>query len=487
VDQQLRAAFRGVRISFPACAIALVIALGVCALPARGQDVNTITAKELGAGSRAAVDGIALKVLADTGVPSASVAVVVHGEIVYVHAYGNARLNPLTPARPEMAYSIGSVSKQFTSTAILMLVEQGKLSLDDTISKFLPTLTRANEVTIRQLLSHTSGYQDYWPQDYVPPFMTHPITAAEILEMWARKPLDFDPGTKWQYSNTNYVIAGVIIEKVSGEPLLQFLQEHVFAPLKMRGIENVDLKALPESDATGYMRYALGPPRVAPKEGPGWLFAAGELAMPAEELAKWDVGMLRETLLKPATYKQMETEIKLKDGQPTGYALGLQTGQADGHRVLRHGGEVSGFTSQNYVFPDDHVAIVVLTNQDASAAAGMIGRQIAGLILDSERSTNPAKLQRDRGIFEELQHGRIVRGLFTSNANAYFTEQALADYGSSLGALGDIKQFEMTEETGRGGMIFRAYRVSFAKRNVIITIYEMPDGKIEQYLVGPVE
>jgi CubicO group peptidase (beta-lactamase class C family) len=386
-----------------------------------------------------------------------------------------------------MAYSIGSVSKQFTSTAILMLVEQGKLSLDDTVAKFLPTLTRANEVTVRQLLSHTSGYQDYWPQDYVPPFMSRPITAAEILEMWARKPLDFDSGTKWQYSNTNYVIAGVIVEKVSGEPLLQFLQEHVFAPLKMQHIENVDLKPLSASDPAGYMRYALGPPRVAPKEGPGWLFAAGELAMPAEELAKWDIGMLNETLLKPATYKLMETEVKLKDGGATGYSLGLQVGQMGTHRVLRHGGEVSGFTSQNYVFPDDHAAIVVLTNQDASGAAGNIGRQIANLILENRADATAGKLQRDRKVYEELQHGRIDRALFTSNANAYFTAEALADYGSSLGPLGEMKQFVLTGEEGRGGMIFRAYRVSFANKNVVVTIYEMPDGKIEQYLVGAAE
>ncbi|HEY4838863.1 MAG TPA: serine hydrolase domain-containing protein [Candidatus Acidoferrales bacterium] len=466
---------------------ALAIALAVCVLPARGQDFRAQVTREISAEGRARVDRIAQQVLGDTGVPSASIAIVLDGQIFYVHAYGNARLNPTVPARPEMAYSIGSVSKQFTSTAMLMLAEQGKLSLDDKVAKYLPSLTRANEVTIRELLSHTSGYQDYWPQDYVPPFMTRPITATEILEVWARKPLDFDPGTKWQYSNTNYVIAGVIIEKVSGEPLLQFLQEHVFTPLKMRGIENVDLKALPETDATGYMRYALGPPRVAPKEGPGWLFAAGELAMPAEELAKWDIGILQETLLKHATYKEMETEVKLKDGGATGYALGLSTGDVDGHKALRHGGEVSGFTSQNYIFPDDHAAIVVLTNQDASGAAGMIGRQIASLILDNRNNADAAKLTRDRKIFEELQHGRIDRTLFTSNANAYFTEQALADYGSSLGALGQIQQFVQTGAQLRGGMIFRAYRVSFAKRNVIISIYEMPDGKIEQYLVEPVE
>jgi len=464
------------------CLVILALTLAATFLPARGQQSGSLSPEV-----RAKVDRAAQQVLAETSVPSASIAIVKDGQIVYVRAYGNARLNPPTPARPEMAYSIGSISKQFTATAILMLVEQRKLSLDDTVSKFIPDLTRANEVTIRELLSHTSGYQDYWPQDYVMPMMMHPITAKEIMETWARKPLDFDPGTKWQYSNTNYVIAGAIVEKVSGEPLLQFLQEHVFAPLKMRGIENVDLKALPETGATGYMRYALGPPRVAPKEGPGWLFAAGELAMPAEELAKWDIGMMNETLLKPATYNEMETQVKLKDGGATGYALGLQTGQVGGHKALRHGGEVSGFTSQNYLFPDDHAAIVVLTNQDASSAAGMIGRQIANMILGGGNEAGAEKPARDRKVFEELQHGRIDRALFTSNAKSYFTEQALSDYGSSLGALGAIQQFVMTDETGRGGMIFRAYRVSFAKKNVAVTIYEMPDGKIEQYLVGPAD
>src|SRR5208337_4245695 len=132
------------------------------------------------------------------------------------------------------------ISKQFTAASILLLQEQGKLSLDDKVSKFLPDLTRANEVTIRQLLSHTSGYQDYWPQDYVMPDMLQPTTAQHILDIWARKPLDFDPGTKWQYSNTNFVIAGLIVEKASGLPLLQFLQKNVFHPLGMSSVLNTD-------------------------------------------------------------------------------------------------------------------------------------------------------------------------------------------------------------------------------------------------------
>src|SRR5689334_3006641 len=164
------------------------------------------------------IDKVATDTLARTGVPSASIAIVKDGQIAYVKAYGDARLEPKTPATPQMRYSIGSISKQFTAAAILLLQEQGKLSLDDKVAKYVPNLTRANQVTIRQLLSHTSGYQDYWPQDYVMPGMLKPTDAQQIMDTWGKKPLDFDPGMKWQYSNTNYVIAGVIVEKVAKMP-----------------------------------------------------------------------------------------------------------------------------------------------------------------------------------------------------------------------------------------------------------------------------
>src|ERR1044071_1933747 len=172
------------------------------------------------------IDKLATETLKKTGVPSASIAVVKGGQVDYVKAYGDAHLDPRKHAAPEMRYSIGSISKQFTAASMLLLQEQGKLSLDDKVAKFIPDLTRANEVSIRQLLSHTSGYQDYWPQDYVMPMML--------------EPLDFDPGTKWQYSNTNYVIAGLIIEKASGMPLLKFLSERVFVPLDMKSVANID-------------------------------------------------------------------------------------------------------------------------------------------------------------------------------------------------------------------------------------------------------
>ncbi|HZZ39831.1 MAG TPA: serine hydrolase domain-containing protein, partial [Acidobacteriaceae bacterium] len=269
------------------------------------------------------VDAVAEHALATTGVPSASLAIVMDGKIVYTKAYGEARLDPDVPAEPQMRYSIGSISKQFTATAILMLQQEGKLSVDDPVGKYLPELTRANEVTIREVLSHTSGYEDYWPEDYLMPPMAQPTTAQHILDAWGKKPLDFEPGTKWQYSNTGYVIAGQIVEKVSGEPLMQFLEEHIFHPLEMKEVWNSDVTKLGETDAAGTIRYALGPLRPAPKEGRGWMFAAGELAMPAYDLAQWDVSVMDRTLLQAQSYDEMETAVVLKDGSSSHYGLGM--------------------------------------------------------------------------------------------------------------------------------------------------------------------
>lgn len=462
------------------CALALAVVLSSIAFAARAA-AQTQLSPDL----RDRIDKISADVLAKSGVPSASVALVKDGQIAYVKAYGDARIEPRTPATPEMRYSIGSISKQFTAAAILLLQEQGKLSLDDKVSKFVPGLTRANEVTIRELLSHTSGYQDYWPQDYVMPLMLQSTTAQKILDGWARKPLDFEPGTKWQYSNTNYVIAGVIVEKVSGKPLLEFLRERVFGPLGMSSVTNTDEHRLGDTDPAGYLRYALGPLRPAPKEGKGWMFAAGELAMTAQDLARWDISIIEQKILKPSSYREFENEVVLSNGLGTRYGLGVDVRSASGHRSLSHGGEVSGFTAQNAVFPDDRVAVVVLTNQDAAGAASEIADAVSPLLLATDDPATPRKLEQARKIFDGLQHGTIDRSLFTDNANAYFSEQALQDFASSLGPLGAPQSFEQVNQGLRGGMTLRVYLIKFPQKTLRAWTYEMPDGKLEQLQIAP--
>jgi CubicO group peptidase (beta-lactamase class C family) len=315
------------------------------------------------------------------------------------------------------------------------------------------------------------------------PGMLKPTTAQQILEVWALRPLDFEPGSKWQYSNTNYVIAGLIVDKVAGEPLWSFLGTRVFKPLGMTSVTNIDERALPATDATGYLRYALGPLRPAPKEAPGWLFAAGEIAATAGDVAKWDMSLIAQSLLKPASYRELEGTVRLTNGVSTQYALGMYAQMANGRRQLEHSGEVSGFTAENIVLPDDGAAVVVLTNQDAANAAGNIGRQIALALTDQMATTDQTRATLARQIFDELRAGRIDRTLFTDNCNAYFSEQALKDYATSLSALGAVTGFTAGPTSLRGGMIHRSFSVRFASRSVTISIFEMPDGKIEQFLV----
>ncbi len=439
------------------------------------------------AGMREKIDKAATEILAKTGAPSASIAVVRDGKIAYVRAYGTANLESKTAATPEMRYSIGSISKQFTAAAVLLLAEEGKLSLDDKLVRWFPDLTRAGDVTVRELLSMTSGYQDFWPQDYVMPMMMQPTTAQQILNGWAKKPLDFEPGTKYQYSNTNYVIAGLVVEKVSGMPLLDFLQKRIFGPLNMTSVYNTDAAALGANEPQRYLRYALGPLRPAPKEGRGWMFAAGELAMTAHDLALWDVSMIDQTVLRPASYRQMESEVQLANGVGARYGLGVSVAMNDARRAISHGGEVSGFTANNIVYPDQRAAVVVLTNLDATTASEQMATRTARILFATNDPATENALEQAKQIFAGLQHNRIDRSLFTANANAYFTDQALKDFASSLGPLGKPQEFTQQSQALRGGMTLRRYRVRFAQKTLRAWTYAMPDGKLEQYMVAAVE
>lgn len=376
--------------------------------------------------------------LAASGAPSVSVAVVNNKQLVYAKAFGKANLAQNKTADATTRYAIGSVSKQFTVAALLLLEEQGKLSLEDKVAKYLPQLTRAGEITIRELLSHTSGYEDFAPQDYMIPEWTKPTTPQAILKDWAQKRLDFEPGTRWQYSNTNYVVAGVILEKVAGQPLFSFLESKIFHPLGMSSAG--DCFAAPNADdATAYTRYALGPSHPALREGLGWMFAAGELCMTPTDLARWDIAFLDKRILAAHSWDEFTREVKLKDGKPTHYALGVTIGELDGVAEISHGGEVSGFLAKNELFPAKGVAVAVLSNSDGVSLSGPLGDQIARLVFAAGPAPAPeTELKRVREVLEGLQQGHIDRALFTSNANSYFTDEALADYKTSLTALGKL-------------------------------------------------
>jgi D-alanyl-D-alanine carboxypeptidase len=464
--------------------ISRIVHAGLTAIAVSASSLHSQSPSVVDATLPAKVDSIATQVLRSTGVPSATVAVVTHGTLAYAKAYGSAKLDPAVAATPDMRYAIGSISKQFTAAAILLLQQEGKLSLDDPVSRFIPGLMRGNEVTIRELLSHTSGYQDFWPQDYVMPMMLQPTTPQSIADRWAKQPLDFDPGTRWQYSNTNYTLAGMVVEKAGGMPFFEFVRSRILTPVGLQSASDFDARPT-AANATGYVRYALGPLRAAPDAGSGWMWAAGELAMTASDLAKWDVSIIRRSLLNPESYNQLETEVRLKNGAGTGYGLGVDVAMQGGRLLIEHSGEVSGFTAENMVFPEDSAAIVVLTNQDAAPASGAIARSIAQMLFTAEDALAQSRTAQARAIFEGLQRGTIDRSLFTSNANAYFSDQAVKDFASSLGPIGALTSFIQTGTQKRGGMVLRVYRASFPNRALRVWTYETADGKLEQYQVSP--
>jgi D-alanyl-D-alanine carboxypeptidase len=414
---------------------------------------------------------------------------------VYARAFGMARIAPSLAAEADMAYPIGSISKQFTATAVLLLEEQGKLSVDDPVSKYFPELTRAGEVKLRNLMTMTSGYEDFAPQDYSIPAWYKPEDPAATVKEWAGKALDFDPGTQWQYSNTNYVLLALIVEKVTGEPFYQYLREHVLGPAGLNTAPDASgpdaaFNAYTDRErlkTTGYVSYALQPPRVLPLEAAGWYFGDGELAMPATALLRWDTTFMNQSILKPASYREMETPFVTKDGKNTGYGLGVRVSDHHGHRELEHGGEVGGYVAENIVFPEDKLAIVVLTNEVASNAAATIGLRLTELLLPAAA---PAEAAPDPvaemlpGILAGLAQGQLDRAKFTANCNAYFSAEAIADFKATLAPLGAVKSVYRTRTQLRGGMLYSAYRVVFGDgTTLMMNTYTLADGKIEQFLI----
>ncbi|MBS0361404.1 MAG: beta-lactamase family protein, partial [Proteobacteria bacterium] len=271
----------------------------------------------------AAIDHSVADNLARRNSPSASVAVVRDGRIVFAKAYGRRAVSPDRPAEAGARYNIGSVSKQITATALLMLVDQGKLSLDDPVGRWLPELTDANRITVRQVLSHTAGYKGFFRSETMPVEATRPTTPQAVADHWGRLPLDYAPGTDWQYSNTDYTIAALIVEHITGQPLPTVLRQSIFQPLGMTSATAVYGRPMPAQDAQGYTRYALGPLRPAPIVADGWELGAGGLAMTATDLARWDQGVLAHRLLSAKSYAAQQKAVTLANGKAAPYGLGV--------------------------------------------------------------------------------------------------------------------------------------------------------------------
>jgi len=443
-------------------------------------------AAPLTAAERIDVDAIAREALASSGVPSASIAIVRGDEIAYAQAYGQAR--PGVRATTETRYAIGSISKQFTAVALLLLQEDGKLRLDDRIEARVPSLTRGRDITLAQLLSHTSGYRDYWPQDFVPGLMQRPTDAQSILTRWARIPLDYEPGAEFRYSNTGYTAAGLVVERAARQPLHAFLRARIFTPLGMTGATEIDSGPLSgPAGSIGYARLALGPVRPAVKEGRGWLWAIGDLAMRPTDLALWNLHLMSGNLnamnsvrvLSDESKAAMTTSVLLTNGQPANYGLGLFVRTANGKRLWQHDGAVSGYLADNRIYPDEKLAITVLTNGEFGGVHGALSARLQFLL-----RAQPPKVVAAREMLQQFAAGRIDRARFTANGNEYYTDGTVAEIARTLRPLGPPRVITLEADRLRGGLTVEVYTLTFASRRATLVARADPaSGKYEQFVV----
>jgi D-alanyl-D-alanine carboxypeptidase len=453
-------------------------------------------AQQLTSEQTAKVDRIVADALASSQVPSASIAIVRDGKIVYAKAYGDQGPG-MARTSADAKYPIASISKQFTAAALLSLEDEGKLSLDDKVAKFFPDVSGADKISIRQLLSHTAGLQDYWPQDYSFAAMEKPTTPQAIVDRWGKKPLDFEPGTAWQYSNTGYVVAGMIAEKAAGVPLLTYLERKIFKPLGMTPVDQ-DL-AIGKGYPLPTHRSALGPVRPARPAAAGWLWAAGELAMSASDLAKWDIARINRSVLPADDWQAQETPTILADGKNSNYGLGVFAANRNGRIVVEHGGEAVGFLSENIVIPSEKFAVVALVNADFGGAQGTIAEEIQDLLAPAPATAAAAAAPVDdesfradlaRSTYAALQHGQLDRSKLTVNASYYFTPEVVGDYRDSLGPLGAPTSITPIRTPRlRGGFVNRNYMITYPDRKLVLVTYAEAgrEGKFEQFIVMPAD
>lgn len=317
-------------------------------------------------------------------IPGLSLAIMKNGEIVLAKGYGLANVEHQVAVKPETIFQSGSMGKQFTATAVMMLVEEGKLSLDDKITKFFPDAPEAwRNITVRHLLTHTSGLGDY-PEDFD---LRRDYTEDELVQRIKPLPLAFQPGEKWSYSNLGYVMLGVLIHKVSGKFYGDFLQERVFKPLGMTTARVISEADIVPNRAAGY-RLVNGELKNQEWVSPTLNTTAdGALYLTVYDMAKWDAALYTEKLLKRSSLEQMWTPVKLNDGKTFSYGFGWALGEVRGHHVVEHGGSWQGFKSQISRYVDDKLTIVVFANQ-ARANPAKIAHGVAA-IFDPQLTPTP--------------------------------------------------------------------------------------------------
>lgn len=319
----------------------------------------------------AAADPIAARIDAELsaayppGGAGAAAIVVRDGKTILRKGYGMANVELGVPNAPDTVFRIGSMTKQFTAVAVLMLVQEGKIAFDDPLKKFLPNYPAGGEkITIENLLTHTSGVRSYTEMPDFESGMRNDYTVPEMIDRFAKEPLDFPPGSQWHYDNSGYFLLGAVIEKASGMAWGAFLQQRILDPLKMKSTYIGSNDQVIPHRASGYSHDENGKLVNAPFLSMTQPYAAGALCSTVDDLARWDEALYAGKLVRPELLARAWTAHRLPSGASTGYGYGWEIGSWDGHRVIEHDGGINGFSSDGIRLPDDRLFVAVLSNDE---------------------------------------------------------------------------------------------------------------------------
>lgn len=438
------------------------------------------------------IDDFVNQQMAQRHIPGLAVAVIRNGQVVVAKGFGKANVELDVPVTENTVFQLASVTKQFTATAILLLVQEGKLGLDDKVSGRLPNLpaTWAN-VTIRQLLTHTSGIKNYTETKDFGKRSRYDYTQDEMLKLVTDAPLDFPSGSKFNYSNTGYFLLGMVIEKVSGRSYGEFVQQRIFQPLGMTATRFNDIHDLIKNRAAGYSwdgKVLQNADFVSPTQP----FAAGALVSTITDLIKWDAALNSDKILPKAVLESMWTPTKLTDGAESGYGFGWGVQTNKGHRIVGHGGGIDGFSTEIQRLVDDTVTVIVLANSDSAQtqriAQGIVALYVPALAEEPKvaiEDKSPEVTAKLRAFLDRAVAGTVDREEFTAAAQTFFFPDKILQLKGFVGSLGAIKSFELIEEETRGENRRRRYRVTGESGKALIGWVLTPDGKIVGIGINP--
>ncbi len=446
-------------------------------------------------GSIRAQDAIATKVddymkaeMQQQHIPGLSLAVVKDGQIILAKGYGFANVEHQVPVKPETIFQSGSMGKQFTATAVMMLVEAGKVSLSDPITKFFSDAPESwKNITVRHLLTHTAGTTDY-PRDFD---FRRDYTEDELLKRAEAIPLSFQPGEKWNYSNLGYVLLGILIHKVSGQFYGDFLQERVFRPLGMTTARIISEAYIIPNRSGGY-RLVKGELKNQEWVSPTLNTTAdGALYLTVYDMAKWDAALYTEKLIKKSNLEQMWTPVKLNNGKTYPYGFGWSMNEVRGHHIIEHGGAWQGFKSQISRYVDDRLTVVVFANLSqanpariAHGVAAIYNPELAPLPPVAIEDKEPQVTALAREIIAKAALGTLESGIFTAEAWPEISRSAaqVAAFLKTLGPLNGIELLERTEQ--EGNRVYR-YRLRYKDSNLFFVMALNHESKIARLNLQP--